>query len=343
MAETEFEMATFGRRRNDMVGLSKVGSEDIILVDGKYGLFTPLTDGEETKVETQRNLNEIIELLRRELETLTQKNISLTEKLRLATEKPARSPDDFVTAIQHSVDSLQGKLSEMKNPVSDFVVSEFNLDTRVFVDVSQFGTIDYRFVQPGDNLDPALLSNLKLKVQPVPKQTQAGSHDRTNFTPYADVDEIQGIGDAYKEKLKTHNIYTVSDLLHAGTRVRSRVELASLLGVEHRSLGEWLANAELMTVKNIDGHAAEVLFEVGVNNLEMLAAEQPEELLARYNQRVTEKDYTSLPPATSEKIESWINVAKLYAGKAKEKQTEATSDAQSNSEISTEGTTEPDI
>ncbi len=77
MAEENFEMATFGRRRNDMVGLSKVGSEDIILVDGKYGLFTPLTDGEKAEVETQQNLNKIIELLRRELDALTQKNISL--------------------------------------------------------------------------------------------------------------------------------------------------------------------------------------------------------------------------------------------------------------------------
>jgi len=327
MAETGFELSSYGRRRNDMVGLSKVDPEDIILVDGKYGLFTPLTKVEGAEAETERNLNEIIELLRRELDVLTQENSVLKEKLRLATEKPARTPDEFVTAIQHSVDSLQGKLSDMKNPISDFVVSEFNLDSRVFVDVSQFGTIDYRFIQPGDDLDSALLSNLSLKVKPVPKQTQAGSYDKTNFTPYADVDEIQGIGDAYKEKLKAHHIYTVSDLLHAGTRVRSRVELASLLDVEHRSLGEWLSQAELMTEKNIDGRNAEVLFEVGVSNLEALAAEIPETLLEKYNQRVTEKDYASLPPATQEQVENWIHVAKLYVGRTKEKNAESPDDA----------------
>ena len=313
MAETDIAPIDFGRRKSDTLGLRKTAPEDIIMVDGKYGLFTPLTDGENAELESNHNLSDIVEVLRQEVVSVKQQNIELKEKLRLSTEKPARTPDDFVTAIQHSVDSLQSKLSNMKNPISDFVVSEFNIDTRVFVDVSQFGTIDYRFVQPGDDIDSELLSRLTLKIQPVPKQTQAGSYDHTNFTPYADVDEIQGIGDAYKEKLKSRNIYTVSDLLHVGTRVRSRVELASMLGVEHRSLGEWLGHAELMTVKNIDGRSAEVLFEVGVNNLETLATEQPDELLTRYNKRVAEENHASLKPATQEQVEGWIKAAKLYA------------------------------
>ena len=335
MAETDITPIGLGRRKSDTLGLRKVASEDIIEFDGKYGIFTPLTNGQGNEIESNRNLNDIVEVLRQEVVSVKQQNLELKEKLLQSNSKPARTPDDFVTAIQHSVDSLQGKLSDMKNPISDFVVSEFSLDTRVFVDVSPFGTIDYRFVQPGDDIDPSLLSQLTLKIQPVPKQTQTGSYDLTNFTPYADVDEIQGIGDVYKEKLKTHNIYTVSDLLHAGTRVRSRVELAALLGVEHRSLGEWLSHAELMTVKTIDGRASEVLYEVGVNNLETLALEKPDELLTRYNQRVVEKDHASLKPATQEQVDTWIKAAKLYTGKKQETQTNNKGETETNVEGNT--------
>lgn len=335
MTNSDIEAFNYGRRSTDTLALHKVAPDDIIEINGKYGLFTPLTDTQESEAGSQRNLDEIVEMLRQEIATLKSDNVELKEQLRQTTEKPIRTPDEFVTAIQHSVDSLQGKLAEMKNPVSDFVVSEFNLDTHVFIDVSQFGTIDYRFVQPGDDLDPALLSNISLKIKPVPKQTQTGSFDRTNFTPYEDVDEIQGIGDVYKEKLRANNIFTVSDLLHAGTRVRSRVELASLLGVEQRSLGEWLGNAELMTVKDIDGRAAEVLFEIGVTNLENLAVQQPEELLTRYNQRVTDKDHESLKPASQDQVNSWIRVAKLYVGKTQQEQAATTSGAESGTKTNT--------
>lgn len=322
MADTEITSAQYGRRRSDLSGLRKLASENIINVDGNYGLFTPLTNGQDNEVTIKRNLEEIVEVMRQELAAVKAQNTELIDKLRRVTQKPARTPDDFVTAIQHSVDSLQSKLSTMKNPISDFVVSEFNLDTRVFIDVSPFGTIDYRFVQPGDNVDPVLTSRLTLKIQPVPKQTQTGSFDRANFTPFVDIDEIQGIGDAYKEKLKTQNIYTVSDLLHAGTRVRSRVELASMLGVEQRRLGEWLGHAELMTVKHIDGRAAEVLYEIGITNLETLATTPSNELLEKYNTRVAEKQHASLQPTTQEQVELWVKAAGLYVGKKQPSQTD---------------------
>lgn len=321
MADTNNAPIVYRRRATDRVGLQKIGSDELVIVNGKYGLFTPLTDSSEEPA-TEKNLQEIVEILRNELSKSQIENSKLKKQLAEALEKPPRTPDDFVTAIQHSVDSLQSKLSNMKNPVSDFVVSEFTIDTKVFVDVNDYGTVDYRFVQPGDDYNPDLLSKLSLKIQPVPKQTQAGTLDHANFTPFMDIDEIQGIGESYKATLRSKNIYTVSDLLHVGTRVRSRVELASLLGVEQRHLGEWIGNAELMTVKDIDGHAAEILFETGVSDLEALSTQVPEELLEKYNQRVSEKDQQNLKPATEEQIKQWVATAKLYVGQRKDKSSE---------------------
>lgn len=319
MADMNDAPIVYRRRETDRLGLRKIGSDELVIVNGKYGLFTPLTDTAEEPV-TESNLQEIVEILRSELAKSQIANAKLQKELKEAKEKAARTPDDFVTAIQHSVDSLQSKLSNMKNPVSDFVVSEFSIDTKVFVDVSDYGTVDYRFVEPGDNYDPELLSRLSLKIQPVPKQTQAGTYDRTNFTPFIDIDEIQGIGDHYKATLRGKNIYTVADLLHVGTRVRSRVELASLLGVEQRHLAQWLGHAELLTVKEIDSHAAEVLYETGVTNLETLSIQDPEELLQKYNQRVEEKDQQNLKVVTEQQINNWIATAKHFVGKQNRKE-----------------------
>ncbi len=320
MANTENtgkEMASvsFGRRRSDMVGLRKVAADDIIMVDGKYGLFTPLTSAE--TAESDLNLEEIIEVLRAELATTKQQNAQLRQQLEEATKKPPRTPDDFVTAIKHSVDSLQGKLSEMQNPISDFVVSEFNIDTRVFVDVTELGTINYRFIQPGDDLDPMMLSRLNLKIQPVPKETTVGTFDRINFSPYSDVDDIQGIGEVYKSKLKERNIYTVSDLLHVGTRARARVELSSMLEVEQEKLAHWLGQAELMTVRDIDGRAAEVLAEIGIDSLAQLAVQDKTDLTSAYNEKVAQKDHEVLKPIEETRAASWILSAQTYVGRQK--------------------------
>jgi len=307
-----------GRRRTDaMMNIQPIEDQSLISFEGKTGIFVPLTkDDTAADVESQRNLMEVVKVLRKRIKELELENSDLKVKLDEATKKTARTPDDFVTAITHSVDSLQAKLSKMSNPSSNFVVRDFKIDTKVFVDVTPLGTIDYRFIQPGDNIDPQKLTNISLTLSPTPKPEGAsGNYTSPDFTPFEDIDEIQGIGDIYKNRLKEKNIYTVSDLLHAGTRVRSKVELASLLEVDHRKLGEWLGHAQLLTIKGIDGRAAEILFDLGIDSLEKLALQPVDELTSIYNQRVGEIGHKSLNSVTADTVSSWVKAAQTYTGK----------------------------
>lgn len=309
---------------NDLLGkimLKRVESEAVIDYNGRYGLFTPLTsDKEEAEEVSTENLHTIIELMRQDIGRLQERNLELEQRQHETLQQPTRTPDDVMTAVTHSVDSLQAKLAQMANPVSDFVIREFSIETKAYVDVTPLGTIEYRFLQPGDDVDPACLSQLRMTLAPVPKKDMAGSYTGPGFTPFEDIEEIQGIGEVYKKQLNSHNIYTVSDLLHAGTRVRSRVELAAMLEVDHKRLGEWLGHAELLTIKEIDARAAEVLFTIGVDGLSNLAEADPNDLADRYNQQVQKMDHAVLKSIDPDEADNWISSAKLFVGKKSKKE-----------------------
>jgi len=202
----------------------------------------------------------------------------------------------------------------MKNPVCNFAIRELTIETNVHVEVTALGTINYRFVELHDDIDPAKLSKLNFSIVPLPKEGTAGSWTRSDFTPYDDIEEIQGIGDAYKRKLNAQNIYTVSDLLNASTRVRSKIELGAMLGVDHSRLTEWVAHAELMTVRSINGQNAEVLYESGIADLSTLADKEPFQVVDAYNARVTKRNQANLKPITETTAQDWIKAARAFCG-----------------------------
>ena len=258
----------------------------------------------------------IMQSLQGEITRLQKENLSLKNNLQVISKKRIRTPDDFSTALSHSIDSLQTRLSQMKNPVSNFAVRELTLETNVHVEVTELGTIDYRFVGPGDDIAPEKLSKLKINLVPLPKESPAGSWTHPAFTPYDDIDEVQGIGEAYKKKLNEHQIYTISDLLNASTRMRSKVELASMLEVDHKRLGEWVSHAELMTIRTINGRAAEILHNIGISSLEKLANAEKETLTVQYNDMVKKMKFASLSTVTEEQVQEWIDAGKRFIGQS---------------------------
>jgi predicted flap endonuclease-1-like 5' DNA nuclease len=307
---------TLGRRKSDLSELTGLGSTELIQFAGKQGLFTPLTDPDQPE-ESENNLQQLLLSMKQQMSQLQAENLQLKQQLQEERIKSHRTPDDFATAISHSIDSLQARLNESKNSVSRFALKQMDIDMRVFAEVTEMGTLDYRFIKPEESIDPQRLTNLKLTVVPIPKEDMTGSWTSPEFTPMRDIEEIQGIGEAYQRRLNQKNIYTVGDLLRVGTRVRSKVELANLLEVDHNRLSEWLNQAELMTVKDIDGRSAEVLAEIGITTLSQLAEQNEEQLLEIYNQRAAEKQHASLPPATIEQVKQWVKSASAYVGKSR--------------------------
>lgn len=263
---------------------------------------------------SERTLDQMVSILQSEIVDLRNENLRLKERFELV-QRPARTPDDFARAVAHSVDCLQSRLGELSNPLTNFAVRELTLEASVTVDVTGLGTIDYHFVQPGDQVDAGSLSKLRLTLTPIPKEGGAGSFTRPDFTPAVAVEEIIGVGEIYRKKLNQHQIYTVGDLVAVGTRVRSQVELASLLEVDRIKLGEWLGQAELLTVRDLDGRAAEVLRGIGITGLRKLAETEPGDLVQRFNAAVAASGHKTRKPIAAAQAESWIRAARAWAGR----------------------------
>lgn len=305
--------ASAGRRKTDLQGVQTMHDLELINYQGKHGLFAPLVN-EESSAINDKSIEQVILAMKEQMSLLQLENQQLKSKIDQTNLIRKRTPDDFSTAISHSVDSLQSRLNDMKNPVSRFAIKEFEVEFNVFAEVSEMGTIDYRFIAPEEDVSPDKLSKIRMSLVPLPKESEAGSWSSPHFTPMRDVEEIQGIGERYQKLLNKNRIYTISDLITSATRSRSKIELSKMLGVDRERLGHWLSHAELLTIKTMDGRSAEVLANIGVVNLEKLAQQRVDALVAAYNQEVERLGHAVLRPLEPEKAENWIAVAQAFAG-----------------------------
>lgn len=253
---------------------------------------------------------------REQIVALQQREAQLQEQLANKRSTQSREPDDFASAVSHSLDTLQARLTGLTNSMSDFAVREFAIDAKVAVNVTPLGTVEYRFIQPGESVDPSAVSNISMKVVPVPKQTQAGAWSPVEHTPAAGVEEIRGIGKQLREQLRERGIYTVGDLLHAGGRVRGSVELASMLQVDRYRVDEWLAHAQLLTIRDVTGRIAGVLYEIGVRSLRDLAGREPAALALEFNAQVQRTGRRRVAHVTAAVVTPWVRAARNYLGQA---------------------------
>jgi hypothetical protein len=242
--------------------------QDFFIVhEGRPGIFVPLGKDGELLPEPGTRGDELA-ALRREVARLTEENLQLKKKLE-TVDQPPSSPDDLASALQGAVDSLQGRLSSLDNPVSNFAVREFRLEAQVKVDVDALGRIGYRFPRPGET---EALSRLTLDLVPLPKPSSDGPPPASVPLSTLGLDAVEGLTQEARRVLHENRIFSVQDFLAAGTRVRSRVELRRLLGEEREKLGLCLAQAELLSVPGVTPPMARALSEAGFRGLADLAA-----------------------------------------------------------------------
>jgi len=257
--------------------LDRVDVDRIVTVDGRPGVFTPLVGADPTDVHSSENLEKVVDVLRRQVAQLQSENATLSAKL-AELQSPARSSDDLAAGLQHSLDSLQQQLGEMANGVTNFAVREFALESKVHVDVTELGTIGFRFVQPGEDVNAAALSTVSLTVVPVPKPVA----DAASAPADPAVDSIDGLSADQVRSLRAAHVSTVSSFQQVATRARTSASLVSLLGVDRATLGRYTLLAGLLTVPGLDRTKAAVLYDAGLTDVAALAAAAPADVVKRY-------------------------------------------------------------
>lgn len=123
------------------------------------------------------------------------------------------------------------------------------------------------------------------------------------------IEEIEGIGSAYAEKLRGAGIATVEDLLAAGATRKGREDLAAKTGISTTYILKWTNHADLFRIKGVAGQFAELLEAAGVDTVKELRHRNAANLHARLVEVNDEKHLCGRVPAEKE-IERMIEDAK---------------------------------
>lgn len=123
------------------------------------------------------------------------------------------------------------------------------------------------------------------------------------------IDEIEGIGEAYAEKLRAAGIATTEALLEKGATKKGREAIAEETGISEKLILKWVNHADLFRIKGVAGQFAELLEAAGVDTVKefrhRVAANLQPKLVVVNEQR----NLCNRVPAVSE-IEKMIAQAK---------------------------------
>ncbi|MCU0229484.1 MAG: DUF4332 domain-containing protein [Bryobacterales bacterium] len=123
------------------------------------------------------------------------------------------------------------------------------------------------------------------------------------------IEDIEGIGPAYAEKLGTAGVKDTEDLLEKASSRKGREDLEEATGISGKLILKWVNHADLMRVSGIGGQYAELLEEAGVDTVKELRNRNPENLAAALAAANEKRKLTGNVPSAS-MVTKWVEQAK---------------------------------
>ena len=123
------------------------------------------------------------------------------------------------------------------------------------------------------------------------------------------IDEIEGVGPAYREKLETAKITTTDQLLEFCCEPKGRKKVAEDTGIGESQLLRWSNMADMMRISGVGPQFAELLEASGVDTVKELQHRNAENLAAKMAEINAEKNLAKSSPADSI-VQRWIDQAK---------------------------------
>lgn len=121
--------------------------------------------------------------------------------------------------------------------------------------------------------------------------------------------DIEGIGPAYAEKLRSAGIRSTASLLKRGAKAKGRRELASATNIEEARLLKWINHADLFRVRGIGSEYSELLEAAGVDTVPELRQRNPDALYNALLKANLEKKLVRKMP-TCAQVAGWVEEAK---------------------------------
>lgn len=123
------------------------------------------------------------------------------------------------------------------------------------------------------------------------------------------IEDIQGIGPAYAEKLAVDNIKTTEDLLDRCAGATGRKQVSEKTGLNESQLLNWTNLADLMRISGIGPQYSELLEGAGVDTVKELRHRNAENLAAKMEEVNEQMHLARITPAAAT-VKKWVAAAK---------------------------------
>ncbi len=157
--------------------------------------------------------------------------------------------------------------------------------------------------------DQALESLEEGEPQPAPEIPSLDLGEAEKRLVTHKVQQMEGIGPVYAQKLGEIGIVSAYDLLNRGSVRKGRVEIAEKTGISQKLVLKWVNQADLHRVSGIGSEYGELLEVSGVDTVVELATRKPENLHKAMVTTNEEKKLVRQVPSLSQ-VEDWVKQAK---------------------------------
>jgi predicted flap endonuclease-1-like 5' DNA nuclease len=124
------------------------------------------------------------------------------------------------------------------------------------------------------------------------------------------IEEVEGIGPVFAEKLRAAGIESVEELLEKGASRGGRTAIAEATGIEGGKILEWVNHADLMRIKGVGSQYSDLLEAAGVDSPAELARRNAANLADAFQSVVAERPGIVRRIPTEAEIADWIADAK---------------------------------
>lgn len=124
------------------------------------------------------------------------------------------------------------------------------------------------------------------------------------------IEDVEGIGPVYAEKLQAAGIRTTDDLLEQGASAAGRERLARTTGLTTKQLLEWVNHTDLMRIDGVGSEYSDLLEAAGVDSCAELAQRNAANLAQTFQELdAARPDWVRRVPSEAT-VAGWIEQAK---------------------------------
>ncbi len=123
------------------------------------------------------------------------------------------------------------------------------------------------------------------------------------------IEDIEGIGPSYGQKLRSTGVTTTDALLESCATKKGRQELSEKTGLSETLILKWVNMADLFRIKGVARQYAELLESAGVDTVREFRNRNADNLAAKMAEINQQKQICKQPPS-AQVVAAWVTQAK---------------------------------